>query len=148
MAVEAHTAIMRRWVEEGSNQGQRAVAAEVFAAGCVLHEPDGRALPAHGVPDEREYHIIAQQRRAFPDLAQTIDLLVADGDLVVVRWTSTETHQGTLRGIAPTGTQVTWRGVDIYRFAGGTVVEYWLHTDLLGLLRQLGVRPLHGPAAG
>jgi predicted ester cyclase len=32
-------------------------------------------------------------------------------------------------------------GMAIYRFAGGKVVEEWMNTDMLGLLRQLGVVP-------
>ena len=60
--------VTKEGVEAGINQGQRAVAGEVFAAGCVLHEPDGRALPAHGAPGERDHAIIAGLRRAFPDL--------------------------------------------------------------------------------
>ena len=44
-------------------------------------------------------------------------------------------------GIAPTGNQVTFTGIDILRIADGKVVEHWGNVDELGMLRQLGVIP-------
>ena len=78
---------------------------------------------------------------AFPDLHFTFDDFIAEGDKVVVRWTSSGTQQGELMGIPPTGKKFTATGIEIYRFEGGKIVEHWLESDMLGLLQQLGAIP-------
>jgi predicted ester cyclase len=47
-----------------------------------------------------------------------------------------------LRGLPPTGKQVTFNVVDIYRITGGKIVEGWRSWDRLGLHQQLGVVPV------
>lgn len=78
---------------------------------------------------------------AFPDLHLTIDDMVAERDKVVARVRWTGTHQGDYRGIAPTGKQVTFTAITIYRIVGGKVVEVWEEGDSLGLMQQLGIIP-------
>ena len=81
---------------------------------------------------------------AFPDLQCTIEYMIAEGDTVVVRYTTRGTHQGTFRGIPPTGKQVSGTGMFIDRLANGKAVEQWFNGDDLGLLQQLGVIPPMG----
>ena len=75
---------------------------------------------------------------AFPDLKFTVDLAVADSDLVATYWTATGTQEGEWQGIAPTNTKVTWDGVNIFRIACGMIAESWGEANHLGLLAQLG----------
>jgi len=58
--------------------------------------------------------------------------------VVLARLTVRGTHEGDFFGIPPTGKQVTWAAVDIFRLDEGKLVEYWLVADNLGLLQQLG----------
>ena len=74
----------------------------------------------------------------LPDLEFTVDLVVAEDDLAATYWTATGTHRGDWLGIAPTDREVTWQGINIFRFACGLIVESWGEADHLGLLRQLG----------
>ena len=67
--------------------------------------------------------------------------MVAEEDKVVVRWTASGTHQGSLMGIPPTGKEVAVTGVDIFRVKEGKLAELWLNWDQLGLMQQLGVIP-------
>jgi predicted ester cyclase len=85
-------------------------------------------------------------RGAFPDVRLTINDQIAEGDIVVTRWTATGTHNGELMGIAPTSKRATVTGVDIDRYQGGKVVEAWASYDMLGLLQQLGVALSLAPA--
>jgi len=75
---------------------------------------------------------------AFSDVSATINDLIAEGDKVVVYSTTSGTHTGTYFGKPPTGKQVTFSVITIYRFADGKVVESWddigLHTELEQLL--------------
>ena len=83
-------------------------------------------------------------RTSFPDFHVTSEDIIAEGDKVVSRWTASGTHKGELFGIPPTGKKATWKGISIYRFADGKIVEAWGDADFLGLLQQLGVMPVAG----
>jgi predicted ester cyclase len=72
-------------------------------------------------------------------------VIVADEDGAAVRWTGRGTHEGDLQGIAPTGREVVFTGINVYRIACGMIVEGWSEPDSLGLLRQLGVVPAIAP---
>lgn len=79
----------------------------------------------------------ASLRAAFPGLHYTVEDMVAEGDKVVVRFTSRGTHHGAFRGIPPTGKAIAYTGILIWRFVEGKIAEHWAVPDLLGLLQQL-----------
>ena len=138
-----NAAIVRRFYEEVWQRGNVDVAFEIFADDYVRHD----LRPAVGLPGPAgQRRIAADFRLAFPDLHMTIDLLLADADLVAARWTTTGTHTGPWAGIEPTGTRVTFSGVNIFRLEGGKVVELWNHRDDLGLMEQVG-GPIYAGAA-
>src|ERR1700709_778711 len=56
---------------------------------------------------------------ALPDLNAQEQDIVAQGDMVAVRYVVEATHEGDLLGIAPTGARVRWDAVDVYRLRGG-----------------------------
>jgi predicted ester cyclase len=66
-----------------------------------------------------------------------VEDIIAEGDKVVIRFTSTGTQEGEFAGIAPTGKKVTIREVAIFRLADGKIVEQWGMPDIHGLLEQL-----------
>jgi predicted ester cyclase len=68
----------------------------------------------------------------------TLDLLIAEGDLVMGRWSTRGTHTGEWAGVSPTGKRAVFSGVNIFRITNGKVVELWNHRDDLGLMEQLG----------
>ncbi len=81
---------------------------------------------------------------AFPDLAVTVDDVVAEGDKVVLRSTGRGTHTGDLQGIPPTGKSMTISAIDIFRMSGGRIAEQWEMFDQMGMMQQLGVIPAPG----
>ena len=87
--------------------------------------------------DARPRHPIAQFLTAFPDWQEEIVQLDAEGDAVAGRFRCSGTHRGEWQGIAPTGREVTWQGINIFRFECGLIVESWGVADHLGLLRQI-----------
>jgi ketosteroid isomerase-like protein len=112
------------------------VADGLFAPEAIIYE-SGVALPGTGPAAVKP--LIGTICAAFPDIRTTIDDMIAAEDKVVLRWSSLGTHQGVLQGIAPTNRKVEANGIAIYRFADGKVVEEWMNTDQLGILKQLGV---------
>ena len=80
----------------------------------------------------------------FPDLQIVGEDQVAEADKVVTRWTFYGTNTGDFETPAPlpaTGKKVAFTGMNIYRFAGGKIVEEWFQEDTMGMLRQLGFMP-------
>lgn len=75
---------------------------------------------------------------AFPDRRYGMDVLLAEGDQVWMRFNVGGTHRGPLCGIAPTGKRVGVNGVSIMNFKDGQWLDSWTFADELGLLLQLG----------
>jgi steroid delta-isomerase-like uncharacterized protein len=138
MSEATNKAISRRADEELFNRGNLDVADELFAPDFVYHDPaTGEDLSG----PESVKRFAAALRAAFPDLHQTIEDQVAEGDRVAYRWTARGTHRGELLGAAPTGNRVTFSGITVARLASGRIEEMWESYDALGLLRQLGALP-------
>jgi steroid delta-isomerase-like uncharacterized protein len=85
--------------------------------------------------------LIASFARAFPDTTLTVDLMVAEGDMVAAFVSYRSTHTGPFVGHPPTGKEVRVTGMDIMRYRDGQVIELWSQFDDLGLLQQLGIVP-------
>ena len=137
MSTEENKAVVRRWIEEHVNKGNQAVTDEVIAADCVWHNnPPGQPPGREGAKQQ-----VAGFRAAFPDVHVTIEDVVVEGDKVVTHWRVQGSHRGPLMGIPPTGKQATWTSIHINRVVGGKITEDWHASDLLGVLRQLGVAP-------
>jgi steroid delta-isomerase-like uncharacterized protein len=134
----ANAKASRRILEEIFGAGNYAVADELIAADAVGHDP---ALPEPVNGPEGLKEAARGYRSAFPDLTITTDTVIAEGDLVAIRWTARGTHKGDLFGIAPTGKEATVTGITIDRHAGGKIAESWTNWDTLGLLQQLGAVP-------
>ena len=135
---EANVTLVRRAFDEVASQGKLDVVDEIIAPDFVRHD-------LAGTPDvvgvEGVKRMMAGLRTAFAGLQLTLESVVAQDDMVVARFTGRGTHQGPFQGIAPTGKQVTWAGINIYRIAGGKIAETWQLSDTLGILRQLGAVP-------
>jgi steroid delta-isomerase-like uncharacterized protein len=99
--------------------------------------------PPFGVTPDREgmRNAGSMMRAAFPDWHSELHALIAEGDLVVERFTAGGTHRGEVMGIAATGKTVSLPGINIWRLRDGLIVERWGLLDDLGFLKQLGVVP-------
>ena len=142
MSTEENKAINRRIAEEGWNQGNTALFDEFFAADFIGHDPFGHV---HGPEGFKQFY--ATYRSAFPDTHLTIEDQIAEGDMVVSRYTARGTHQGELQGIPPSGKRVTITGTTIIRYASGKAAEAWYEYDALGMLQQIGAIPTPGQAS-
>lgn len=138
MSAEQNKSILARWIDEGWNGHNVAVADDVYAEDFTQTDPS-TPMPVSGIPAIKAY--VSSYLDALPDIHFTTHDLVAEGDRVVWRFTSTGTHEGTLLGIPPTGRHVVVTGTATFRFANNKIAEAWVNIDALGLLQQLGVIP-------
>jgi predicted ester cyclase len=109
---------------------------EIYAEDLVAHFP---GMPPVTVELHRQFGLSTYV--AFPDLVRPVEDIVATYDKAVVRWTSSGTHLGPYFGAAPTGRRLSTSGITIFRIADGKVAEEWIHSDMLGLLQQVGAIP-------
>jgi steroid delta-isomerase-like uncharacterized protein len=132
-------AVVRRFGKEIWHKGNLDAIEEFIAPNYIRHTSHSRegGRDVHGPEGARRS--IASFRAAFPDVHFTEDAILVDGDKVVVRWTFRGTHRGEFLGVAPTGKQVTFTGINIYRIADGKIVERWANEDAISLYQQLGL---------
>jgi steroid delta-isomerase-like uncharacterized protein len=133
---ELNKTLARRWFEDLFSRGNLDVANEILSAEFVDHQTHE---DERGLEELKAYVTI--YRAAFPDIQDTLEQIVAEGDKVVVRWTSRGTHQGEFMGAAPTGRHVTFTGMRLFRIAENKIAESWVNIDERGLQEQLGTAP-------
>ncbi len=128
--------------------GNLDLASKVVAEGIVLHATllDGRDSAT--INDPRKFaEWVGSLRQATPDLEfETVVGPIsepagpADGTIIAGHWQASGTSAGGFPGAtAAAGTPVAFVGTDIVRIEDGVVMEYWLVSDTLTLLSQLGV---------
>jgi len=129
MSLEKNKAIVRRWVKEAENEQNPAVLDELVAPD--FFHPTHQLRGPEGI--KQFYSMFL---KVFPDIHETIEDIIAEGDKVWHRFKCTGTHKGEHLGLAPTGKKVTWTGVNIWRIVDGKVAKkesiYWKQ-DLLFL---------------
>ena len=132
---EENKAEARRFYEEVFNKANVDAIDEFCVPGFVDHT----ALPGMAPGIEGVKQLLGMYFNAFPDLRITVDEIVAEGDVVVIRSTVTATHTGDLMGIPPTGKPITLRGLDFVRMSGGKATGIWHFEE--DMFAQLGVAP-------
>jgi predicted ester cyclase len=119
--------------------GRLDAADEIYGPDYVNHQHhdpnDPRDL--HGTEAMKQF--AREFREGFLDFHDSIDLQIAEDDMVATRFTSTGTHRGTFMGVEPTNREVSWTGITIDRIADARIVEtWWTNWDTMGMLQQLG----------
>ena len=133
---EQHRQLARRFVAAFA-AGDVAALEEIVAEDVLDHNPaPGQRADRRGLLDA-----VALYRAGFPDLAITVEREVAEGDLVALYGTISGTNTGPMLGRPATGKRVAFAYLDLYRMAGGRIVETWHVEDIAGLLGQLGLSP-------
>ena len=129
-------ALARRWFEDLFSRGDLDAADEILSAAFVDHLPREEE---RGIEELKHY--VSIYRTAFPDIEDTVEDVVAEGDKVVVRWRSRGTHQGELLGVSQTGRHVAFTGLRLFRIAGAVTAESWVSLADRGLQASLVALP-------
>ncbi len=134
MATEENKALALRWMNEIWQGANPESIKEILAPDFVFNY----AFP--GVKPDREAYkqAIDMFTAGFPDIKFTTEDMIAEGDKVAVHWKGQGTHKGEFWGCAPTGQQVTMRGISIIRIEGGKIAEEWGYTDISDIMQEIG----------
>ena len=143
MPAEENKALVRRFFEDFCNGRQLELADALMTADHSYHDPQ--------IPNVRGPQAMAQAVAVYQNGLeghwQIEEMVAAEDDRVVTRWTGTGTHNAELMGIPPTGKAVRVSAISLHRIVGGKLAEHWCVWDTLGLLQQLGVAPAPGQAS-
>lgn len=127
-------ALVSRFITDVFEQGRTDVVDQLVTPDFVSHP-----LPGAG-PDVMK-QAISRVSTGLSDARFDIQDIVAEGDRVAVRLTSTATQTGDFMGMPPTGRRYTIEEIHIFRISDGRIAEHWHQGDMLGMLRQLGLMP-------
>jgi steroid delta-isomerase-like uncharacterized protein len=135
--------VIARFAGEVINNKNLDAINELVAEGFVARVP----FPGQGPGREGRKHAIGLFLSAFPDIQWTLDEQIAEGEVVVSRFTWTGTHRGKFLGIPPSGKRAKVWGVVMDVVTDGRLSESRIIMDTLGLLQQLGAIPPSREAA-
>lgn len=133
---DQNKAVVRRFVEEIFVRGSHEAVDELVADDFVAH-----TWPSTGDPRGDLKRAIDRVAGGLADPVFTIDDMIAEGDRVAVRLTTSATQVGPFMGIPATGRRYTIEEIHVFRIRAGRAVEHWHQFDQLGLMRQLGALP-------
>ncbi len=130
MSMQSPKTIIRQWIETGLDIGEVDRVEIFFSPTYVCPGVQGTAA-LKGT--------LRTMRHAFPDLHVRIEELIAEQDTVVARLAYSGTHRGPFMQRQPTGKNLNWTGVAIYRIADGMIIEEWAIWDHTFILQLDGI---------
>jgi predicted ester cyclase len=135
--------VVRRFFAEVINAPNPDQADGFVTANYIEHQRLPGAEGRQGIEIAKAF--LAMMRVAFPDYRFALEDLIAEGDKVVARLTVSGTHLGEMMGLAPTRQQIQISGIEVFRLEAGKLAEHWATFDTLGMLQQVGLRPIPTP---
>ena len=137
--LERNKAVVRRFKDLQGTKDEHLIAKEVLAPnykrwrGGFMHlaaNAQGQGFPSTG----------SYLRGAFPDRKDTVENMIAEGDMVGMLFKVRGTHKGNFNGIPPTGKTIDVYETGVFKLADGKIVEATFMADEAGILKQLGAK--------
>ena len=133
MTAQVNKTVVERYGELW-NTGDLSIVDELLTEDFLLRNPDGgesagRAAFKAGV---------AHHHDTMTGFRVSIDDVVAEGDMMAIRFTARGVHTGPFLGSDPSGKPLTWTGMQLLHFRDGRIASIWHQPDDLSLFRQLG----------
>jgi len=136
MTAEHNKQIIREFYEKVLSAHNLDIVDRYIHEDYIQHNP----YAAQGIAGFIEFHV--GFFAAIPDAQPTINMIVAEGDLVFVYGTYTGTHSGMgFLNLPPTGNRMNYDVVDMFRLREGKLSEHWDVADTRTIFTQLGVIP-------
>jgi steroid delta-isomerase-like uncharacterized protein len=136
LTTDANKALVRRFIDEIFLERRFDAVDELLTDDFTPHtwgkvEPGKDAMKA----------AIERVSNGLSDATMTIEDVIAEGDRVAVRLTSSAVQTGEFMGLPPSGKAYTIGEIHIFRVDDGKVAEHWHQADFMGMMRQLGAQP-------
>jgi steroid delta-isomerase-like uncharacterized protein len=134
--IEQNKAIVRRNYET-ADSNDLTTFSEQLAPEIAVH------LPGMPGPLNREA-LIQMMKAMFSGLTQRQHVFedqIAEGDKVATRLTLHAVHTGEFQGMPATGRQIAMAQTAIHRIQNGKIVEVWVSSDDISMMKQLGLMP-------
>lgn len=133
---ERNKASMKRF-ETMINTCDDVLAAELVDANAPFHTPASRE-PVYG--GQGYLSIVRFMRQGFSNVQWKLEEMIAEGNIVAVRWTCTGTHDGTFMGHKPTGRNFSASIMNFYYFnTDGKIINDIAAEGMIAILRQIGL---------
>ena len=141
--VEDNRQIVLRLINEVMNEYKLDTIDELLSPDFVNH--GGGIAPASKGPKpspKEMFKVVAKDHHeTMGNLNVVIHESLADGDFVVIRSTLNARHDGKMFGMPPTGNQLSFQVIHIYRVEEGLVTDHWEYRDDGEIFRQLETLP-------
>ena len=92
---------------------------------------DRSLLPGQGSSREEYKRSVTEFQAAFSFTYLTIEYQIAEGDMVVTKFSTRCIHRGEFLGVPPSGEEGTYSTIRIHRIAGGKLTDEWSEGNLL-----------------
>jgi serine phosphatase RsbU (regulator of sigma subunit)/predicted ester cyclase len=126
-ARENNKALVRKFFEEVWSKGNVAVVDELLAPEFV----DRSLLPSQGSSREDYKRSITEFRTAFSFSDLSIEDQIAEGEMVVTRFSTRGIHQGEFLGVPPSGEEGIYSTIRIHRVVEGKITDEWSEGNLV-----------------
>jgi predicted ester cyclase len=135
--MQVNKTVARRVIEEIWNQHNLDAIDTLYAANYV-----NRDLEAGAAPDREAFrHLVSQTLSAAPSVRLTIDLMMAEGDKVVMRYTARNGQGDREPGAPQQSRQAAATGALVVRIVRGQMRESWGAGRMAELVRRVGHAP-------
>lgn len=132
--------IYQQWVKAWNEDVS--VLDEMTADDCTVHQArtDGKSSDERRGPEALK-GIIADGRAYFTDVEMTLEVgPISDGAYVSARWKFSGVYNGKMPvAQADPEKKMSFHGMDIFRVENGKVKDYWVSSDGMDLMEQLGI---------
>jgi steroid delta-isomerase-like uncharacterized protein len=129
---EQNKAIVRRSYET-ADKNDLTTFSEQLAPDVAIHLP--------GMPGPLNREAMLQMISGLTERQHVFEDQIAEGDKVVTRLTLHAVHTGEFQGMPATGKQIVVPQIAIHRIQNGKIVEVWVSSDDIGMMKQLGLMP-------
>lgn len=138
-AEERNKAIVEQYLQELVNQGDFSNVEEIISPDFTAYV-NGEEVPVKGV--DMIVSMFEEWNAAISNGILIEEEVIAEGNVVAVRWSETGTHdKADYMGVPPQNRAYKYYGMSFYRIEDGKVVETHIVADFLKLLTDLGGLP-------
>lgn len=132
MSVEQNKATLKRMYDEVWNKGNFSIASELVS-------PDYHHQNYKGPEGWKQ--LVSSMRTAFPDLHDSIDQVIGEGDWLAYRVSNTGTFKVKYGEMEPTGKKLKMTQILFSQFKDGKLVATVALSDTLAFYQSLGIAP-------